>query len=274
MQIALISHSSRLSDAELAAGTAAIQTQLASHFCPSWAVTATINWFPSYCPAGYTPIYIQDSIGAPAGYTGFHTSSQGYPYALVEYGPTWTITVSHECMEMIVDPDGMQVVSAPMLSDNAAMVRYLKEVCDPCQAADCAYWIGQFLVSDFCLPAYFDATSPEGGQYSWNKKLSAPWQILDGGTLSWLDAVNNLHQTDNVCGKFSTVNLGSYNATIQNCREFIHSKGRSYDALSHADRETPELVEKLKQLDKHLMLEAKRKHKHIVADISRRKTAA
>jgi hypothetical protein len=273
-QIALISRTSQLSSDDLAAGASAIQTQLASHFCPAWSINATIAWFPSYCPAGYTPIFIQDSIGAPTGYTGFHTTDQGFPYALVEYGPTWTLTASHECLEMVIDPDGMQVVNAPMLSDSGTTVRYLKEICDPCQSAACAYPIGQFLVSDFCLPEYFDATSPKGGKYSWNDNLTEPWQILDGGTLSWLDAGNNLFQIDNSNGNLSTVDLGAYSLTSLSRREFVHTRGHSYNMLSHADNEIAELFEKLRRLNIKLTIEAKAKHLHIVSDIERRNSTS
>jgi hypothetical protein len=173
-------------------------------------------------------------------------------------------------MELIIDPDGMQIVNASLLSDPSVTVRYIKEVCDPCQAAACAYPIGQFLVSDFCLPAYFDVTSPSGGRYSWNGNLRNAWEIVDGGTLSWLDANNNLNQIDNQNGTLSTSSLGPYSSTPLNRREFLHSKGHAYDHLSHADREMPELGEKLRQLDTKLTREAKRKHKHFLSDISSR----
>jgi hypothetical protein len=53
-------------------------------------------------------VIIVDDVRGAAGY---HQDSYGQPYALVEYSASWSLTASHEVVEMLVDPWGRRVVA-------------------------------------------------------------------------------------------------------------------------------------------------------------------
>ncbi len=64
-------------------------------------------------------------------------------------------------------------------------MRYLLEVCDPCQAV--WYPVNGVPVSDFYCPRYFDPVLPDRDRYSFTGAIERPLQILEGGYLSWID---------------------------------------------------------------------------------------
>jgi hypothetical protein len=67
-------------------------------------------------------------------------------------GLEWTVTASHELLEMLADPQLEGTVDGPHGRT------YALEVCDPCQDSSLAYEQGTtgVLVSDYLLPAWFD----------------------------------------------------------------------------------------------------------------------
>lgn len=90
---------------------------------------------------------------------------------------------SHEMLEMLVDPQviaDLRTVAKP--SEDRT---YLVEVCDPVQGTGKV--LAGFLLSNFCLPAYFgypQASNP--AQYDWERALSAPVPaMVSGGYLSY-----------------------------------------------------------------------------------------
>jgi len=90
---------------------------------------------------------------------------------------------SHEMLEMLVDP---QVVSGLRTVQRPAEGRtYVVEVCDAVQSTGKV--LAGFLLSNFCLPAYFgypQSVNPE--QYDFEHVLSAPVPAMtDGGYLSY-----------------------------------------------------------------------------------------
>jgi hypothetical protein len=105
--------------------------------------------------------------------------------AYVEYGPTWSLTASHEVMEMLADPTGIRFVTGDAPSAESDRVEFLVEVCDPCQGPDNAYPVNNVLVSDFYTPAYFEPLYTSGSKYSFCGKLRSPRDVLPGGYLSW-----------------------------------------------------------------------------------------
>src|SRR5207244_12011882 len=60
--------------------------------------------------------------------------SDGQPYALVLYTQSWSLTASHETLEMLADPWGSRLVGGSSIQAGQGRVRYLIEVCDPCEA--------------------------------------------------------------------------------------------------------------------------------------------
>ena len=64
-------------------------------------------------------------------------------------------------------------------------MKYLLEVCDPCQAV--WYPVNGVPVSDFYCPRYFDPVLPDRDRYSFTGAIRRPLDILEGGYLSWID---------------------------------------------------------------------------------------
>jgi len=124
---------------------------------------------------------IVDSLDEP-GALGYHTDELGDIFARVlNQGPVDTCTtVSHECLEMLVDPECTAWRPAGMSGREVAL-----EVCDPVQAD--SYPIGatiagetrQMMVSNYVLPRWFD---PAGvGAFDAMLKLDAPLSMSAGG---------------------------------------------------------------------------------------------
>ena len=131
VQVALVSNTRRTAPADLAHVAAALSKQAARDLAPLWAITATVDAFPSLrsVPAGYWPIVIVDHVEGAAG---FHLDRNGRPYALVEYSDSWSLTASHEALEMLVDPFGRRTAAGRSPESGQGQVEFLVEACDPC----------------------------------------------------------------------------------------------------------------------------------------------
>jgi len=185
--IAIVSEFAGIDCAGLARVTAAIQKQVVQDFAPIWGVMATVDSFPRLedVPTGYWTIRITaEDLG---GELGLHYDEVGQPHATITYSDSWSVSASHECLEMLIDPWGNKLQSGRSLIDPNARVQYLVEVCDPCQHANYAYPVNDTLVSEFYTPAYFDPQPRSGVRYSLTGALKEPLSILPGGYLSWND---------------------------------------------------------------------------------------
>lgn len=190
--LALVSETDQVSHSEIARVGAALQKQAVRDFGPIWNVSAMVHAFVQLddVPLGYWPIIIEEDIDVP-GAAGIHLDSDGQPFALVQYSPTWSLTASHELLEMLADPFGNRLVAGESLKAGQGRVEYLVEVCDPSEAASFSYKVNGVMVSDFYSPHYFDPVKSEGVQYSYTGAITSPRQVLKGGYLSWHDTVTN-----------------------------------------------------------------------------------
>jgi hypothetical protein len=180
---------------ELTRVAAAIAKQVLRDFGPIWTVQATVDAFASLddVPLDYWPIIVQRDVQGAAGY---HEDDNGQPFALVEFEPEWSLTASHECLEMLADPFGRRMragkVPDQAIAAGAAggRVSFLVEVCDPSEDTKYAYQVNGVTVSDFYTPLYFDPVAAPGVRYSFTGAIDAPRKVLDGGYLSWRDAAS------------------------------------------------------------------------------------
>ena len=181
-----------LSFAEVSRAGAALQKQLARDFGPIWGVDATIDAFARLedVPLGYWPIVVEEDIQV-AGAAGIHLDRNGQPFALVQYSNRWTLTASHEMLEMAADPFGNRVISARSIKPDLGRVEYLVEVCDPCEAPDFAYHANGVSVSDFYTPNFFDPVIDPGVRYSFTGAITKPLDVLKGGYISFHDPVSD-----------------------------------------------------------------------------------
>jgi hypothetical protein len=184
-RIALISLSQEVSLSQLHHVAAALQIQATRDVAPVWSVQATVAAFEAgQLPAGFWPVVVTDRFQTPG--HGLHISQRdGSPMAFVRPSASWSLTASHEMIEMIVDPWGRRTEPGRSWEDGQGQVDYLVEACDPCQGGDFAYTIDGVLVSDFVTPHFYDPFQTAGARYSQRGHVQAPRTILKKGYLSW-----------------------------------------------------------------------------------------
>jgi hypothetical protein len=183
--LALVSETARTTPSDLAAVAAAVQKQIVRDFEPIWSESATMQAFPHLedVPSDYSPIILRDDIHEP-GLTGVHRGPANQPLALVQFDSDWSVTVSHEALELLVDPTLDRVVAGNSLKPHQGRVNYLVEVCDPCRGA--TYDVNGVRVADFCTPQYYEPVAVAGVRYTFGGTLTAPRQVRGNGYLSWV----------------------------------------------------------------------------------------
>jgi len=164
---------------------AALQQQVDNDFAPAWGVRADI----SAPAAGDVPdeawqVKVIDSL---PGAGGVHLDDQGKPYAEAVNGPDLSVAISHEVLEMLVDPWGNRFTPGPDI-DPAFPDRevfYLVEVGDPCEVT--SYPIGGVQVSDFILPSFYDPNATAPFDFRGTLAGPLPQQVPQGCYISWID---------------------------------------------------------------------------------------
>lgn len=169
----------------LADVVAALQVQVDRDFLPLWGVRATLV-AGGRKPRNSWQIVILDNSDQ-AGALGYHDlTNTGQPLGKVfaatdkQYGLSWTVTLSHELLEMLVDPD----VNLCAL-DDVRHCLYAYEVCDPVEDDSLAYDINGVKVSNFVTPQWFEPSS-ERAPFDFGKVLSGPLELAAGGYISVL----------------------------------------------------------------------------------------
>jgi hypothetical protein len=190
--IAVVSETEKLSFGEVARVSAALQKQVMRDLTPVWNIQATVDAFATLedVPIDYWPIIIQEDIGTPGAW-GIHSDKDGHPFALVKFSQGWSLTASHECLEMLCDPSGNKVIAGKSPMEGQGRVEFLVEICDPPESDAFAYTANGITVSDFYTPRYFDPVAVPGVQYSYTGAITKPRDVLKGGYLSWHDPVTD-----------------------------------------------------------------------------------
>ena len=190
--IAVVSESQHLSFSELGSVSAALQKQALRDFFPIWDILSSVDAFEKLddVPLDYWPMIVRDDIRFP-GAAGIHLDKDGHPFALVQYSPRWSLTASHECLEMLADPLGNEVRAGTSPMEGQDRVEFLVEVCDPSESESFAYKVNGVTVSDFYTPQFFAPAAAAGLRYSFTGAIAAPGQVLPGGYLSWHDPVTD-----------------------------------------------------------------------------------
>src|SRR5713101_2197544 len=189
--VAVVSEVANTSFSELAKVAAAVQKQVIRDFAPLWEIQATVDAFAKLedVPIGYWPVIVQADIGYNA--AGIHLDNDGQPFSLVQYSSGWSLTVSHEVLEMLADPFGDRLVAGSSIKPKQGRVEYLVEVCDPSEDRAFAYSVNGITVSDFYTPRFFDPVTTSGVRYGFGNGIKGPRQVLKGGYLSWHDPMTD-----------------------------------------------------------------------------------
>ncbi|HET9814659.1 MAG TPA: hypothetical protein VFQ33_02760, partial [Xanthobacteraceae bacterium] len=186
IHIALVTDKSQVKLAKLTAVAAALQKQVLRDFGPIWGIQADVSAFATLedVPLDYWPVIIMDDIGDDSA-AGYHQDQNGQPYSLVQFASDWTLTTSHEVLEMLGDPFGRRMIAGQSPIKGQGRVQFLVEVCDPSEAYENAYRVNGIVVSDFYTPHFFDAAGSGGARYSFTNSIKNPRDVLRGGYLSW-----------------------------------------------------------------------------------------
>jgi hypothetical protein len=192
INLALVSEVEGHDPSDVSRVAAALQRQATRDFGPVWDVQATVDAFPRLedVPIGYWPMIVRDDIDVP-GAAGIHIDKEGQPLALITMSDSWSLTASHEMLEMLADPFGNRVIPGRSPKRDQGRVEFLVEVCDPSEAAEFGYTVNDILVSDFYTPRFFDPVRSEATRYSFTDAIKRPRTILRGGYISWHEPVSD-----------------------------------------------------------------------------------
>jgi hypothetical protein len=185
--IAITNASTCLADARVEAVLPALQKQVSDDFKAYWELDCTLSFLPNDQPLtpGWWQIVITDNPDQ-AGALGYHEmTSAGTPLGKIfakldlDNGYSWTVTLSHELLEMLADP---WINWCAVGSDSKI---YALEVCDAVEADELGYRIDGVLLSDFVTPAWFEPTAAD--RLDFKQHLSKELQLAPGGYISILD---------------------------------------------------------------------------------------
>jgi hypothetical protein len=190
--LALVSESKLVGIGDVMRVAAALQKQATRDLAPIWNIAATVDAFEKLedVPLGYWPMIVKDDIGF-SGAAGIHLDQDRQPFALITSASdldSWSLTASHESLEMLVDPFGDRLVAGDSPKPGQGRVSFLVEVSDPSEAAENAYTCNGILVSDFYTPKFFDPVASPSVRYSFTGAIKEPRDVLPGGYLSWVDS--------------------------------------------------------------------------------------
>lgn len=177
IQICIVNASKTMTDAEILAALPDLQTQISRDFAPHYCDAKLL--FGKSIPAGSWGLIVLDHSDQ-AGALGYHdVTKDELPLGKVfaasdkEDRLSVTVTMSHEILEMLGDP---QINLGAMGPGNKW---YAYENCDAVEDDSLGYKIGNTLVSDFVLPSWFEV----GGKtpFAFKTHLKKPFSLAPGG---------------------------------------------------------------------------------------------
>lgn len=214
MIISTINRSTRLTDEEVLPVIRAINRQIQEDFCPYWSLSASLRLegrigkkIDRNTPAdmrGDGVLYLADEADIQ-GALGYHEANfRGIPYGFVfldvcqNLGEEWSVTLSHEALEMIGDAQGNLLVQGPHPEDAKKEVFHWFEMCDAVQSQ--TYYIDGVGVSNFVLPAYFTLSEEEGGRNDFLAKKTdgkglSSFGICAGSYIGFYNPASGKHET-------------------------------------------------------------------------------
>jgi hypothetical protein len=166
-----------VSDAQLHGAIRAVNRQIAEDFTPYWGFGAQLRLegktgrrktgFDQADMRGDAVLYVKKRP-RPLEDDGFHTTHYaGIPYGFVyldlsdKLDEEWTVTLSHEALELVGDPELNLLVRGPHPTADREVFHWF-EMCDAVQNE--SYRIDGIRVSNFVLPLYFTSSNERGGR--------------------------------------------------------------------------------------------------------------
>lgn len=214
MIISVVNRTASLRDEDVHAAIRAINQQIAYDFEPYWSFGAKLRLEG---PLGRNPdkeklpelrgdaiLYLWDDVDVDQA-LGYHdANNRGIPYGFVftklcaKLHENWTVTLSHEALELLGDAQGNLLAQGPHPEDPNRQVFHWFEMCDAVQGQ--SYTIDGIEVSNFVLPLYFTIEEQDGGRNDFLGRLKGEqglksFGVAPGGYIGYYDPRTNTHQT-------------------------------------------------------------------------------
>jgi hypothetical protein len=220
MIISVINHThDQITDSDLHAAIRAINRQIAEDFEPYWSLGAKLRLEgkSTVKPTkqtladmrGDAVLYLWDELDVDDA-LGYHEqNNRGIPYGFVftelarKLQENWTVTLSHEALELIGDPEVNLLVVGPHPADRRIHVFHWYEMCDAVQAE--TYEIDGVEVANFVLPLYFTGGDERGGRNDFLGKSHdgatlCSFGVNPGGYIGFFDPRSRVHKTFSMKG--------------------------------------------------------------------------
>jgi hypothetical protein len=215
MLISVVNHTKgKLKDEQVQEGIRAVNRQIAHDFEPYWDFGAELRLEGSLGEKpdaealpelrGDAIIYLWDDVDVDDA-LGYHEmNAAGVPFGFVftelvkELKEPWTVTFSHEALELLADSEANLLVAGPHPADPKKEVFHWYEMCDAVQ--DEKYKVDGIWVSNFVLPLYFTPDAEAGGRNDflgriYKKSTLKSFNINPGGYIGFYDPATRDHQT-------------------------------------------------------------------------------
>ena len=211
MIISIINHSNgKLPDAEIQCVIRAINRQVKEDFESYWSLSARLRLegHSSKKPNIQNPadmrgdavIYVWDKSDVEDA-IGYHDlNNRGIPFGFVfldiarQLGEDWSVTLSHEALELIGDPEVNLLVAGPHPAPSQQRdVFHWYEMCDAVQSE--TYKIDGVNVSNFILPLYFTGGDEFDGRNDFLGSALKSFGVNPGGYVGFFDPKTGDHDT-------------------------------------------------------------------------------
>ena len=256
MLISIVNHSrGRIKDEDLQVVVRAVNRQIAHDFEPYWNVSAELRLEgpttkrPSkvHLPElrGDAVVYVWDHVDPDA--LGYHNANaRGIPFGFVfldiaeQLEEPWSVTLSHEALELIGDPEVNLLVAGPHPGDRRREVFHWYEMCDAVQAE--SYKVDGVDVSNFVLPLYFTRDAEAGSRNDflgrrYDGKTLASFGINPGGYIGFYNPATRKHETFAIKGDTQARQRLTTKSQAQRTRRSL--RYRSNHALPLHERSRP-----------------------------------
>lgn len=228
--ISVINFTPELDDREVQNAIRSVNRQVLEDFAPIWGGARELRLHaPSFQPAapetltedpirGESVIYLVDAASLP-GALGYHDlNSRAIPvgFVFVLDPDDWTVTLSHEVLEMIIDPTVNIFVPGPDPRQANNVVLHTYEVCDAVERS--AYQIDGIFVSNFLTPSYFTIGDEVGTRNDFLGVGVDSFGVTPDSHIAFFDLAANVFVK--VIGE--RIQLTS--PTVRHPEQFIHAK--------------------------------------------------
>jgi hypothetical protein len=209
VKVDFINASSVLKDSKIKSALFALQKQVQRDFAPKWGIEADLEFSRRKKPraGSWWVVILDDAKGAEE--FGYHElTSEGLPMAKVfagiakQYDSPWTITASHELLEMLADPDVNQYSQHSMGRGKL----YFREICDPCCPDGFAYKVDGVPVSDFVYPTWYESFHKKGkAGFDHCGHIREPFHKVRGGQVTAMSS-RKLHAAKTIPSRSHRLN--------------------------------------------------------------------